>query len=152
MTQAFQIAPGQIGDKLIHPIWAGGRETHNSDTPLVVGAFAFNPDDYSIAKASVAFTFIAVVANGTTPLTSHIHLVNVTDAEVVTSSALSLVDSTDQTKLVANLVTGTGAGEIKTGGEKIYECRIYLDSAPVDPNTETIELYKAELRAVFTVV
>jgi hypothetical protein len=151
MTQAFQIAPGQIGDKIIHPIWAGGRETHNSDTPLVVGAFAFNPDDYSIAKASVTFSLIAIVANGTTPLTTHLHLVNITDAEVVTSSALSLVDSTDQTKLAAALVIGAGAGEIKTGAEKIYECRIFLDAAPVDPEAETIELYKAELRATFTV-
>jgi hypothetical protein len=151
MTQAFQIAPGQIGDKIIYPIWAGGRETHNSDTPLVVGAFAFNPDDYSLAAASVTFSMIAILANGTTPLTTHLHLVNITDAEVVASSALSLVDSTAQTKLTAALTIGSGAGEIKTGAEKIYECRIYLDAAPVDPETETIELYKAELRATFTV-
>lgn len=152
MTQAFQIAPGQRGDKIHHPIWAGGRETHNSDTPLVVGAFALNPDDYDLAGASVAFNFIAVVANGTTPLTTHVHLVNVTDAEVVASSALSLVDSTNQTKLSAVLTVGAGAGELKSGAEKIYECRIYLDSAPADPDTETIELYKAELRATFTVL
>jgi len=152
MTQAFQIGPGQVGEKIIQPIWAGGRESHNSDTALVVGGFALNPDDYSLAGASVAFTMIALVANGNTPLTTHIHLYNVTDAEIVATSALSLVDSTNQTKLSSNITVGTGAGELKSGAEKIYECRIFLDAAPGDPEIDTIELYKAELRATFTIL
>lgn len=152
MTQAFQIGPGQRGDKIIQPIWAGGRESHNSDTPLVVGGFSLNPDDYSLAGASLAFSMVALVANGTTPLTTHIQLYNVTDAEVVATSALSLVDSTAQTKLSSNITVGIGAGELKSGAEKIYECRIYLDAVPVDPLIETIELYKAELRATFTIL
>ena len=152
MTQAFQIGPGQIGDKLLFPVWVGGRESHNSDTALIAGAIPFNPDDYSLANAAVAFSFIAMVANGVTPLTTHVHLYNVTDAEIVTTSALSLVDSTALTKLSAALTVGTGAGELQAGAEKLYECRIFLDAAPGDPETDTIELYSAVLLARFTML
>lgn len=152
MTQAHQIGPGQVGDTLIHLVACGGRESHASTTPLVVGSFAFDPTNYKLAKATVAFAFVVVAANGITPLTSHIKLRNITDNEDVTSSILNIVNSTTQTKYVATLVTGAGAGEIKTTGEKIYECRIYLDVPPSDPAIDTIELYKAELQVSFTVL
>lgn len=142
---------GQTGNLLLFPVWAGGRESHNSDTPLVVGSFPFNPDDYSIFKTSVVLTFRAIVANGSTPLTTHVHLYNLTDGEIVASSALTLVNTTTPTKLSATLVTGASPGEVKTGAEKIYECRIFLDAPPGDPNVDTIELMKAEVLATFTV-
>lgn len=150
MTQAHQIAPGQVGDKLIYTLWTGGRETHNSDTPLVVGAMAFNPLDYNLKGATVAFEFVVIAANGVTPLTTHAHLVNITDAEVVASSVVDLIDTTAHTKLVATLTTGNGAGQVKLA-EKIYEVRIFLDAPPGDPATDTIELYGAQIRVVFTV-
>ena len=152
MTQAFQIGPGQIGEKIIQPIWAGGRESHNSPTPLSVGAFTLNPDDYALAGASLAFEFICVVANGNTPLTTHIHLYNLTDSEIVATSVLNIVDSTDPTKYAGAITVGVAAGELKSGAEKLYECRIFLDGAPGDPLLDTIELLKAELRATFTIL
>ena len=152
MTQAFQIGPGQVGEKIILPIWAGGRESHNSDTALNAGGFALNPDDYVLANASVAFEFVCVAANGSTPLTTHIHLYNITDTEIVATSVLDVIDSTDPTKYAAAITVGTGAGELKSGAEKLYECRIFLDAAPGDPELDTIELFKAELRATFTIL
>lgn len=152
MTQAHQIAPGQVGNKIIHIVPCGGRESHNSDTPLVVGAFSFNPNDYSLAKATVIFKFVAVVANGTTPLTTHIKIRNITDSEDVTTSILNIVNSTAQTKYEATLTVGAAAGNLKNTGEKIYECRVYLNAPPGDPAIDTIELYKAELQVVATVL
>jgi hypothetical protein len=152
MTQAFQIGPGQVGEKIILPIWAGGRESHNDPTPLNAGGFAFNPDDYGLAGTTLAFEFVCVAANGNTPLTTHIHLYNLTDAEIVTSSVINIVDSTNPTKYAPTLVVGAGAGEIKSGAEKLYECRIFLDGAPGDPLLDTIELFKAELRATHTIL
>lgn len=152
MTQAHQIGPGHVGNVITHIVPCGGRESHNSDTPLVVGAFSFDPNNYDLAKATVTFKFVAIIANGTTPLTTHIKLYNITDAEDVTSSIMNIVDTTNQAKYEATLTVGSGAGQIKNTGEKIYECRIYLDAPPGNPATDTIELYKAEVQAVFTVL
>lgn len=143
--------PGASGNELVQSVWGGGRETHNSDTPLIVGAFALDPGDFALANTTVVFEFVVVAANGTSPLTTHVKLRNLTDGEDVTSSVLNIVNSTTPTKYTAALAVGPGVGLIKTSGEKIYECRIYLDAAPGDPELETIELYKAEVRAVFTV-
>ncbi len=144
--------PGQAGDQIVQLIWGGGRETHNSDTPLVVGGFALNPNDYSLANTTVAFQFVVIAANGTTPLTAHAMLYNLTDGEIVTSSVLDIINDTDPAKYAATLAVGVGSGKIKTSGEKVYECRIYLDAPPDDPTVDTIELFKAEVRCVFTVV
>lgn len=142
---------GGTGDLLTQRIVCGGRESHNSDTPLVVGAFAFNPNLYSLDNTTVAFTLEAIVANGSTPLTTHLKLYNVTDSQDVTSSIMSMSNSTTLTKYTATLIVGSGAGMLKDTGEKLYECRIYLDVPPGDPLTDSIELYKAELKATFTV-
>lgn len=152
MTQAYQIGPGRTGDTLVHTIWCGGRESHNSDTPLIVGAFSLDTSVYEVANTSVEFRFVIMGANGVSPLTTHAKLYNVTDAEDVTSSVLNIVDSTSTAKYSATLVAGVAAGELKTGSEKVYECRIYLDVPPVTPATDTIELYKAELQVVLTVL
>ena len=152
MTQAHQIGPGQVGDLITMIVPCGGRESHNSDTPLVVGAFSFNPSDYSLANATVAFRFVIIAANGTTPLTTHVKLRNMTDGEDVTTSILDVVDATSQAKYQATLTVGAAAGNLKNTGEKIYECRIYLDAPASNPSTDTIELYKAEIQIVFTVL
>lgn len=151
MTQAFQIGPGQTGETITRPIWSGGRETNGSDSPVIVSAFPLNPDDYVLAGATVSFELLAVVANGNTPLSSHLHLYNLTDAEVVATSVIDIIDSTTPSKYTAALTIGTGAGELKSGAEKLYECRIFLD-APPGGGLDTIELFQAELRAIFTIL
>lgn len=145
-----ELGPGAPGDILTQLVWAGGRESHNSDTPLIAGAFALNPNNYSLERTTVAFQFVIIAANGDTPLTTHVELFNLTDSEVVTSSQIDIIDSTTPTKYSATLVVGAGAGTIKNTGERLYECRIYLDVPPGGPS-ETIELFKAEVRVVFTV-
>jgi len=136
---------------IVQVIACGGNESHASETPMVVGAFSFNPSSYSLSKATVAFSFSVVAANGVSPLTSHVKLRNVTDGEDVAASIFNIVDSTTATKYNAVLTVGAGAGLLKPT-EKIYECRIYLDAPPADPETDTIELFKAELRVTFTVL
>jgi len=142
--------PGAAGDKIVQTIGIGNRTSHNSNTPLVVGAFSLNPNDYSLTNATVQFWFSIVAANGTTPLTTHAVLYNLTDGEVVTSSQINIVDSTNPQRHSVLLDVGAGAGKIKNNGDKVYECRIYLDAPPNNEN-ETIELYKADLQIVFTV-
>jgi len=142
MTQAFQIAPGVPGNKLISAVWAGGRESHNSDTPLTVGGFAFDPTDYDIEGTTKVVKFRVTAANGDVALTNHVQLYNVTDNEVVASSALTFT-TTDLDKKDATLVLGSGAGELKLA-ETLYEVRIYLGAVPGGP-TETIEIYSAEM-------
>lgn len=142
--------PGHAGDKIIQTIWGGGRTSYGSDTPLVVGAFALNPNDYALANTTVAFKFDVVAATGTTPLTVHVLLFNLTDGEIVTSSQLAISNDTMPAKYSATLAVGAAAGQIKTSGEKIYECRVFLDAASTGP-TDTIELLKAEVRVEFTV-
>jgi hypothetical protein len=144
--------PGKAGDVMTQQIWGGGRETHNSTTPLIVGAFALLPTTFALANTTVAFQFSIVAANGDTPMTTHVELFNLTDSEVVTSSVIDIVNSTTPTKYTANLVVGPSAGQIKNGGEKIYECRIYLDVPPGDPTLNTIELFQADLKVLWTVI
>ena len=56
MTQAHQIAPGHVNDKIIFPFWSGGRKSHNSDTPLIVGAFSVDPTDYALSTLNYTST------------------------------------------------------------------------------------------------
>jgi hypothetical protein len=146
------VGPGTPGDILRQLIWGGGRESHNSDTPMIAGAFALNPNDYDLERATIAFSFVVVAANGNTPLTTNIQLYNLTDSEYVTSSLIQVVNSTTPLRYTAALTVGVGAGSIKSTGEKIYECRIFLSAPPGNPAIDTIELFKAEVRAVFTIV
>lgn len=144
------MGPGTPGNTLTQLIWGGGRESHDSDTPLIAGAFSLNPNNYALARTTVAFQFVIIAANGTTPLTTHVELFNLTDNELVTSSAIDIINSTTPTTHIVPLTVGAAAGTIKNSGAKIYEVRIYLD-APPDPG-DSIELFKAEVRAVFTLI
>ena len=145
LTSFMRNGDNLLEDTLILP--AGDRRSHNSNTPLVVGAVAFNPND---VPGSPIVKFRAVFACGTSPLTVHVKLHNISDGEDVTGADLTLVDTTATTKVEsAALTIGAAAGNIKNS-EKIYEVQIFLDSAPADPETETIELYSAELRITRT--
>ena len=118
-------------------LWAGGRESHNSETPLVVGAFAFTPVTHDPVTTMV---FRAVAANSDIGLTNKVRLINVTDGEIVAELSFT---STSIAKDEATLTRGAAIGEIDDP-EHIYEVQILLGAAPVA--TETIELYSAELR------
>ena len=137
---------GLPGQKLVSLVWAGGRESHASDTPLIVGAFSFASNDHEIGATTLSVLFRAVAANGVSPLTTHVKLVNVTDGEDV--ATLNFVDTTSTGKQEAALVLGSGVGEIKPT-ERVYEIQIFVD-APSGPD-DTIELNSVELRVVNTV-
>lgn len=122
-------------------VWAGGRETHNSEvSPLVVAAFAFNPTNYDPVTSMV---FRAVAANGDVGLTNKVQLFNLTDSVLIAEID---VTSTNTVKDEITLVRGSGAGEIDDV-ERIYEVRIILGATPAGP-TETVELYSAEIRVL----
>lgn len=120
----------------------GGRESHNSTTPLVVGGVSLNKADYTLAGVTTTFALEVVAANGTTPLTAHVQLYNLTDSAVVASSIINVVDSTTPAKYSATLTLPSGT--------KVYECRIYLDTTPADPTVDTIELFSARIKVTFT--
>jgi hypothetical protein len=141
----FCISPGLTGSVMISPVWAAGRESHNSDTPLVVGAFAFDPTDYIVTGGTTVFGFRGVAANGADALTNHVQLYNRTN-----DYSIAVLDFTSMSlaKDEEVLVVGTGAGKLNPE-ECIYEVRAYLGAAPGGP-LETIMLYSAELRVVST--
>jgi hypothetical protein len=149
MLLAHQIAPGRSGDKLITVLSIGGRESYGgvgSGTPLVIGAIAFNPSNYTLDNADLSLVFRAVAANGTTPLTTNVRLVNVTDTDTITT--LTIVNTTNLVKQETTLTIGAGAGQIDNS-EKIYEVQIFV-TAPAVP-ADSIELHSAELRIIHTV-
>lgn len=138
---------GSSANKLISSIWSGGRETHGSETPMIVGAFSLNPGDYAVAGTTMSISFRAVAANGDSGLTGHVKLVNVTDNDDI---AILDFTSTSLAKDEVVLTIGAGTGEIDSS-EKVYEVQIYLEDPPVD-QADTIELYSAEVRVVNTIV
>ena len=140
-------AIGLTGQAFVTPIWAGGRETHASATPLIVGAFTFASNDHALAGATLSVIFRAVAANGVSPLTTHVKLVNVTDGEDV--ATLDFVDTTVTGNQETTLTLGTGVGDIKPT-ERLYEVQIFVDG-PSGPG-DTIELNSAELRVVNTIL
>jgi len=146
MTQAHQIGPGQADDTVVITLRGGDAESHNNATPKVVSQFSFDPREYVLANATLAIWLRATAANGTTPLTSHVQLYNLTDAEYVGAGLDFTTDSL--TTLEEELTIGSGAGEIEEA-DKFYEIRIWVDS-PVNPE-DAIELGSAELRMVNTV-
>lgn len=141
--------PGKAGDSLYTNLWTGGRESHNSETPLIAGAFSLNPADFALANTTVTFKFNVVAAMGVTPLTGYVQIYNLTDAELVTSSLVTITDNTNPTAFSVTLQVGAAAGKIKEA-TKLYECRLWVDTVG-DPETDYIEMMKAELRVVYLV-
>ena len=84
-----------------------------------------------------------MAANGESGITTFVKLVNITDGDEIASLSFS---TTEQFKDQVTLVEGGGPGQVDVA-EKIYEVRIGLDAAPVNP-TETVELYSAEIRVL----
>jgi len=138
------VPSGSSTGSIVSNIASGaGRASHGSQTPFVVGAFAFNPADYVVNGINPTLSFVALAANGAAALTNAIKLVNVTDvADVVTLNSTS----TNTTKLSTALVIGGGAGQIPNS-EKIYEIQIFLGADPAGDPNKTIELYSAHITA-----
>jgi hypothetical protein len=136
-------AGAATGSIISHVASGAGRSSYGSQTPFVVGAFAFNPADYVVNAVNPTLAFRAVAANGAAALSNSVTLYNVTDASSVVTLS---VTNTSITKLSAALVIGGGAGQIPNS-EKIYEIQIYLNSDPLGDPNKTIELYSAHLVA-----
>ena len=119
------------------------RVSHDATTPLVVGGAAFNPLDHDKPGFTRTLSFRAVAANGDVGITTFVKLVNVSDGDQVASLSFT---TTSQAKDEVTLTEGVGVGQIDLV-EKIYEVRIGLDVAPINP-TETVELYGAEIRVL----
>jgi len=128
------------------PVLSSGIDTirfdtprsYSSSTPLLVGQFELNTDDY---PSTVQFTLRGIAGNGTSPLTTHIQLYNLTNGEVV--STLDFVDTTNTILKQNNLTKGTVSGTLRASSV-IYEARIYVDSPAT--GADTIEFESAEIR------
>lgn len=142
---SHQILPGVAGETYINIIPCGGVASHASATPLVVRQFEFDPLLYDLEGSSRTLLFRAVAGNGVSPLTTHVQLFSVSDAEIIVT--LDFVDTTSPIKDEVTLTEGAGAGEIDLVA-KIYEVRIFVD-APGGPS-DTIELGSAEIRVLTT--
>lgn len=128
------------GSSIITVVKLATRESHGSNTALVVGGDAFDPVAFDIPGFSKIMTFRAVAANGDIGLTNTVQLYSLTDSDVIATLSFT---STNTAKMEAVLVQGAGAGQVDPV-EKIYEVRIAL-GAPSGGPTETIELYGAEI-------
>lgn len=130
----------ELGTTLIETVKFAARETHNSDTPLVVGGDAFAAVTYDKPAFTKSMVFRAVAANGDVGLSNVVQLYNVTDSDVVATLTFT---TTSTEKIEVVLTQGAGVGQVDLL-EKIYEVRIAL-GAPSGGPTETIELYAAEI-------
>jgi hypothetical protein len=151
LVAGLALAPGMAGfgistEKVIQVPWNSGRASHDSSTPLVVGAFAFNPSDHTLTGTARSLVFRAVAINGSSPLTTRVRLVDTVSSDQ--KAELVFTNVTATTKLDATLVEGAGAGQIPLT-ERVYEVRILVDN-PSGPS-DTIELYDAELRVINTI-
>jgi hypothetical protein len=144
---------GTHGQTIISSVRAGGRASHNSATPLAVGAIAFDPTRYTLAGTTRTLALRALIASGS-GATVHVALRNLTDGEdVLIGTAFGFATSLTTTstatvKLEGPLLEGAQAGRIKPA-EKIYELRVWVDN-PVQPS-DTVELYGADVRTVATI-
>ncbi len=149
MREVDQRLP-QLDSTVVTRIALASAHSHNSDTPLIVGAFTIDPTIYDIPKATTVVEFVVIAAVGNSPLVAHASLYNLTDAEAVTSSLVTITDTTDPAEYAQVLTRGAGVNLLKNAA-RLYECRIYLDAAPGDPEVDTIELFSAELRVTQTI-
>jgi hypothetical protein len=133
------------GETLISTIRAGEGDSHDSDTPLVVSQFQFNPLDYAINNTTRTLKFRAVAANGGGAALTQVQLYNLTDGEAI--ATLNFVSATPTAAEVA-LTEGPLAGQIDQSA-KVYEVRIWVDTP--DAVDDTIELGSAELQVINTV-
>lgn len=139
-TSLFSSGGLPTGTTLIQTVKFASRETHASDTPLVVGADVFDPTSFDKDGFTKSMVFRALAANGDVALSNTVVLYNLTDADPV---ATLVFTSTSTTKMEAVLTQGTGAGQVDPS-EKMYEVRIAL-GAPSGGPTDTIELLTAEI-------
>jgi hypothetical protein len=130
----------QAGTSLIETVKLATRETHGSDTALVVGGDTFDATTYDKTGFTKVMVFRAVAANGDIGLSNTVMLYNLTDADPIATLTFT---STSPTKMEAVLTEGAGAGQVDPL-EKLYEVRIAL-GAPSGGPTHTIELYSAEI-------
>lgn len=120
---------------------AGTVVSYDSDTPLVVTQFNFDPTQYGLPQATQALKFRGIAANGGGAALTKARLYNLTDGEYV-GLGLSFTQAAPAFK-EETLALGVGAGQIDLGA-RIYECRIWVDSP--DMVDDTIEFGSAELR------
>lgn len=117
------------------PIWTGGRESYATNTPaLVVGAFSFDKSRYTSFSA-IKFRALGAIGDTTSGL---VELYNVTDASSV--STLTFTTTAQALKESADIQASLPASA------KIYEVRIYLNSAPA--GSDSVELYSAALEII----
>jgi hypothetical protein len=128
----------------VDTIRIGSNTSHDSDTPLLVGQFELDPGDY---PATAVYTLRAVGANGSTPLTTHLRLYNLTDNEQV--DVLDFVDTLNPVLVTSQMSTGTASGTLRTTAT-LYEAQVFVDS-PVT-GADTIELGSAEIRVTYPIL
>lgn len=133
----------EVDEKLVNTIKIAGRDTHNSELQKVSGAVAFNPSDYKYKNFSRQILFRAIAANGDSGIVTNVKLINLTDSDDITT--LSFTSQSIQ-KDETILTVGDDSGELPDG-ERIYEVRTSLEEEP-DGDSETAELYSAEIRVV----
>jgi len=135
------VTPGTTHVEFVH---VASRVSHDSNIPLVVGGVAFNPLDYDKPGFNRTISFRALAANGDVGIVSSVRLLNVTDSSDVVATLSFTTTETVKDEVV--LIEGSAAGEIDLV-EKIYEVQISLDAPPAG-DTETVELYSAEIQVV----
>ncbi|MBW2691002.1 MAG: hypothetical protein JRE57_00030 [Deltaproteobacteria bacterium] len=138
MTQFMRIVDGAVVPIIIY---AGGRHSHDSDTPLVVSQFQFNPSNYGLPNALRQLSFRAIGANGGGAALTKARLYSVTDTEYI-GSGLSFTSALPAVKTEV-LAMGSGAGQVDLSN-KMYECRVWVDTP--DAVDDAIEFGGAELR------
>ena len=116
------------------------RLTHNSNTDLIGGAISFNPLDYVRPGLDRDIVFRAMVAMGDVTPLGQIVLRNITSATDIATLNIGGVVTSKYESISLTL----------PDADNVYEVIMHLTNPSTGP-TDTIELYSAELRVLFSV-
>lgn len=132
---------GAYPQTLIQYISAGGRESHNSATPLVVGAFKFAVNAWSFAKVTPVFYFggIAARSNPSTTVSLTLHCID--NGAQIGGVAFN---SASPSEVINGPLVGsdTPAPGVLGNSNYYYEARIAKTGGTSE---DSIELYRAYL-------
>jgi hypothetical protein len=132
------------GNTLIQVIPGGTRDDNNTVVPKIVGAFSFDPSQYSLGGTTRTIVFRAIAAAGNNTVVGRVKLYNATDSVDVVTLAFTGSSATTKTDSAALVVPTDLPNSAKT-----YEIHIYVDAAT--GGSDLIVLYGASLVITHTV-
>lgn len=140
---------GTSGQKFYTIIPAAYYASNGTTTVLTVGAFRYDPTNYTLSGTTQSIVFRAVAANGSTSVTGHVRLRDITNGVDITTFSITAGTTTASVFEQTLTTAAVPAANIIFNGAAIYEIRIYVDSPA--SSSDFIQLYSSEIRNIQTI-